>query len=205
MTDQDRQERLQAVAGNLRTGVGSRLADISGFLILRGVLALALGVFALFWPDKNLNMLILAVGIYCLADGAIGLVTAFRQPEFRENLVQALLLLAIGAILVLWPGATLRTLLVLLGAAILFVGVGQFLAARHLPDNDADRSATMKLGITAMVIGALLALWPASGVAVISWVIGAAAILVGSLLIFIGSRFRNLGKRVDTLPSPHQE
>ncbi len=197
MASQNRQEQLKTVAENLRSGVRDKLADIRWFLMLRGALALALGIFAIFWPDKNLKLLLLGVGIYCLADGAVGLISALRQPAFRENLLQALVLLAIGATLVWWPGATLRTLLVLLGAAILFMGIGQVMVARRLPAEDEDRAAAMNMGIAAIVIGAILALWPGSGVAVISWVIGIAAILIGALLIFLGSRFKKLGSRVE--------
>ncbi len=198
MDNQDRQEQLHKVAEQVASGVRGKLADISWFLKLRGAIALALGIFALFWPDKNLNLLVMAVGIYCLADGLIGVASGLRQPALRENLLQALVTLAIGAILVWWPGATVRTLLVLLGAAILFMGIGQVMASRRLPDTDPDRGSTMTPGIVAIVIGAVLALWPGSGVAVISWVIGIAAILVGALLIFLGSRFNKLGERVET-------
>jgi len=199
MENQGKSEHLQKVAGRLKTGVQNKLADIWWFLVVRGALAVALGAFALFWPDKNLNLLIMAVGLYCLADGAVGLISAVRQPEFRENLVQALILLAVGAILLWWPGATLRTLLVLLGAAILFMGFGQVLVARRLPTGDTDRATTMNMGIAAIVIGVVLALWPGSGVAVISWVIGIAALLIGALLIFLGTRFRKLRNRVGEL------
>lgn len=51
-----------------------------------------------------------AVGIYCLVDGAAGLVGALRHPELREYLAQALIVLGIGAVLVFWPETTVRTL-----------------------------------------------------------------------------------------------
>jgi len=202
MTDEFRREQLQTVAIGIRVGVGDKLGDVWWFLVLRGVLALALGIFALFWPDTNLGVLVLAVGLYCLADGALGLVSALRHLEYRERLLHALVVLAIGVVLVLWPGATLRTLLVLLGAAVLFAGVSQILSARRLPADDVDRSAAINMGIAAAVVGLVLALWPGSGVAVISWVIGIAALLVGALLIFLGSRFRRLKDRVETMGDP---
>lgn len=202
MNNLDKSEQLREVSGRLKAGVENKLADIWWYLVLRGVLALALGVFALFWPDKNLKLLVMAVGIYCLADGTVSLISSIRQSELRENLIQALVVLVVGAILLWWPGATLRSLLVLLGAAILFIGIGQVLAARRLAPDDTDRATTMSIGVAAVVIGAVLALWPGSGVAAISWVIGIAAILIGALLTFLGTRFRKLRNRVDTLGNP---
>jgi len=199
MTNEVRREQIQAVVAGARTGVSNKLGDIRWFLLLRGVFAIALGLFALLWPDVNLATLVLAVGVYCIADGAAGLVSALRQPELREQFAHALVVLGIGAVLVFWPGATLRTLLVLLGVAALIAGIGQILTGRRLPVDDPERSAIMNIGVAAVVVGLVLALWPGSGIAVISWVIGIAAILIGCLLIYLGSRFKHLRTRLDTM------
>jgi uncharacterized membrane protein HdeD (DUF308 family) len=199
MTNEPRREQIQKLAAGARSGVSNKLGDLRWFLLLRGGFAVALGIFALFWPDVNLGTLVLAVGVYCIADGATGLVSALRHPELREQFVHALVVLAIGGVLVFWPGATLRTLLVLLGAAALIAGISQILTARRLPTDDPERSATMRIGVAAAVVGLVLAVWPGSGVAVISWVIGIAAILIGSLLIYLGSRFKHLKSRLDTV------
>ncbi len=201
MTDENeiRRERFRTVAIGLRAGVSNKLGSIWWAFLLRGVFAIALGIFALFWPSQSLSVLVFAVGLYCVADGATGLVGALRFPELREHLVQALVVLGIGTVLVFWPAATLRTLLVLLGAAALIVGIGQILTARRLPTDDPERGAIMTIGITAVLVGLVLAFWPGSGIAVISWVIGIAVILIGALLIYLGSRFKRLETRIGTL------
>ena len=200
MTDENeiRRERFRTVAIGLRAGVSNKLGSLWWAFLLRGVFAIALGIFALFWPSQSLSVLVFAVGLYCVADGATGLVGALRFPELREHLVQALLVLGIGTVLVFWPAATLRTLLVLLGAAALIAGIGQILTARRLPTDDPERGAIMTIGITAALVGLVLAFWPGSGIAVISWVIGIAVILIGALLIYLGSRFKRLETRIGT-------
>jgi uncharacterized membrane protein HdeD (DUF308 family) len=191
-----KRERFQTVVTGARAGVSDKLASIWWSFLLRGIFAIALGIFAIFWPDMSLGVLVFAVGLYCVADGAAGLVGGLRHPELRENVVQALIILCIGAVLVFWPSATLRTLLGLLGAAALIVGIGQILTARRLPTDEPERGATMAIGIAAAVVGLVLAFWPGSGVAVISWVIGIAVILIGALLIYLGTRFKRLGARI---------
>ena len=200
MTDENeiRRERFRTVAIGLRAGVSNKLGSLWWAFLLRGVFAIALGIFALFWPSQSLSVLVFAVGLYCVADGATGLVGALRFPELREHLVQALVILGIGTVLVFWPAATLRTLLVLLGAAALIAGIGQILTARRLPTDDPERGAIMTIGITAALVGLVLAFWPGSGIAVISWVIGIAVILIGALLIYLGSRFKRLETRIGT-------
>ena len=73
MTNEVRREQIQAVVAGARTGVSNKLGDIRWFLLLRGVFAIALGLFSLLCPDVNLATLVLAVGVYCIADGAAGL------------------------------------------------------------------------------------------------------------------------------------
>lgn len=197
-----KRERFQTVVTGARAGVSDKLASIWWSFLLRGIFAIALGIFAIFWPDMSLGVLVFAVGLYCVADGAAGLVGGLRHPELRENVVQALIILCIGVVLVFWPSATLRTLLGLLGAAALIVGIGQILTARRLPADEPERGATMAIGIAAAVVGLVLAVWPGSGVAVISWVIGIAVILIGALLIYLGTRFKRLGARIGAPRSP---
>jgi len=197
MNNDARQERARAAAAAVRTGVSDKLGSVWWSFLLRGAFAVALGLFALFWPSKSMGILVLAVGLYCIADGLTGLAAAIRYPELREQLVQALIVVGLGAVLLLWPGATLRFLLVLLGAAALLAGVGQVITAFRLPADDPERGMILIIGSAAALVGLAVAVWPAGGVTVISWVIGIAAILLGALLIYIGSRFKRLGARLD--------
>jgi uncharacterized membrane protein HdeD (DUF308 family) len=133
-----------------------------------------------------------------IADGLTGLIAAIRYPELREQLAQALIVVVLGVVLFLWPGVTLRLLLVLLGAAALLAGVGQVLTALRLPADDPERGIILMIGSTAALVGLAVAVWPGGGIAVISWVIGIAAILLGALLLSVGSRFRRLATRLDS-------
>ncbi len=196
MDNEHRHEQLAEAVAGAKAGVADRLGAVWGFLLLRGCLALLLGVFALFWPEQNLRMLLLAVGVYCLADGVITLAGALRHSTLSDQFAQAILVLAIGAVLVFWPGATLRTLLMTLGAALFFVGLGQITTARGLPADDPARETSRRVGLGAAAVGFVLAFWPGSGIAVISWVIGIAALIIAALLIFLGLRFRRLQQRV---------
>jgi len=196
MDNENRRQHLEAAAAGVMAGVAGKFGDIWRFLLVRGALAVLLGIFALFWPDQNLRTLLLAVGIYCLADGATTLVGALRHATLREQFAQAVIVVAIGAVLVFWPGATLRTVLVTLGAAVFIVGLGQIMTARKLPADDPEKETTRRIGLGMTAAGLVLAFWPGTGIAVISWVIGIFALLIGALLIFLGSRFKRLGSRI---------
>jgi len=193
MNDQDelRREQIQAV----RAGVTNRLGDMWWAMMLRGGLAVALGIFALFWPTLTLGILALVVGVYCLADGATGLYGALRMGDRGEYLVQALISLAIGLVLVFWPSGSLRSLLFLFGAWVLFVGVSEFLSARRLSTTDPEQGPLKTMGIAGAVLGLVLMLWPGSGIVALSWVIAIAALVMGGMMIYLALRFRKLEQR----------
>jgi uncharacterized membrane protein HdeD (DUF308 family) len=200
MPDVEEQERLGNAARRVGTAARERLSHVWWWFLVRGVLAVALGLFALFWPGLSLSTLVVVVGCYCLADGVTGLIAAFRSPNPGDRLPAAFVSLAIGALLVLWPAATLRLTVTLFGLLIAYLGCSQWLSARRLPADDPDRRLLSGIGIVAAFGGAVMIFWPASGVSAIAWVIGIAALLIGIALILLGLRFRRLGQRLGPPP-----
>ncbi len=160
------------------------------YLIFRGVFALALGAFALFWPSLTIGVLVTVVGYFCLIDGGIGLAFALRNSRLREYLAVALLTLIIGAVLVIWSTAAVKFVLVLFGAWLVFVGGGQIISGRRLGEGDPNRGLMMMLGSVAAVVGLVLIVWPSTGIVVVSWGIAAAAIVHGVQAIYLATRLK---------------
>lgn len=169
--------------------------------MLRGVLAAVLGVFALLWPTLTLQILVLFVGAYLIADGVMGLVVALRQAATGGRLLQPVVSVVIGLLLVLWPGESARTLFVVLGAAALFIGISYLVTARRYAVDAMDRQLMTTVGVIAAVLGVILIVWPGAAVVTLSWIIAAAALLMAAVLIFLGVRFKQLGVRVEVMPS----
>jgi uncharacterized membrane protein HdeD (DUF308 family) len=134
-----------------------------------------------------------------LADGIIGLVSAFRARDLGPNLVPGLVSIAVGVILLFWPDLTGRLLLTILGLWVLFHGAMLMLAGSRSETDDPDRVPTMTIGAIAAVVGLVLALWPGTGVVTISWVIGIAALLIGGSLVYLALRLRRIDKQVASL------
>lgn len=126
--------------------------------LLRGVLALALSVSALIWPKLTLRLLVRLIGIYALLDGPAGLSGRFRS-ELRPYLALALLSVAVGAILLFWPGKTVRWLLVLLGLFVLGLGASLLRSGYQARQADPNRSLLLTTGSVAAVIGLVLIVW----------------------------------------------
>lgn len=190
-----RDERLKAFAADMRSRTSDRLGDVWWTFMLRGLLAAALGLCALIWPTLSLEILLRLVGIYCLADGVAGLVGALRSGE-RPSLLQAVFGIAVGLVLLFWPGATTRLLLMVFGAWALVTGISQVIAARSL-DAEQDRGPRTTIGVIVAVVGLVLLLWPGTGIVTLSWVIALAALILAALLIFLALRFKGLKTRLD--------
>ena len=166
--------------------------------LLRGVLAAALGIFALIWPALTLQILVLFVGAYLIADGVMGLIAVFRRSARAGALLQPIVSLVIGLLLVVWPGESARTVFVVLGAAALFIGISYVATARRYAVDAMDRRLMTTAGVVAIVLGLILMIWPGAAVVTLSWIIAAAALLMAAVLMFIAVRLRQM--RVQVIP-----
>ena len=172
--------------------LGERLpaGGIWWVFMLRGVLAAVLGVTALIWPTLTINILVLFVGAYLIADGVMGLVVASRRGASPGRWLQPAVSALIGLLLVFWPGESARTLFVVLGAAALFIGISQVISARRFGIDAMDRQLMTTAGVAAGILGVVLIFWPGVAVVTLSWIIAACALLVAAVLIFLGVRFK---------------
>ena len=170
--------------------------------VVRGLLVGLLGLFALFWPSASLAILVTLVGLFLLADGVMGCIGTFRAGGRGVDFLQPAVTLVVGAILLFWPGTTLRVLLIIFGAWAVIFGVGQVLAARKLSGQSDEVRFMTAIGATSAIVGMVLILWPGSGVVAISWVIALAALVLAALFIGLGLRMRRLGARLESLRDP---
>lgn len=168
--------------------------------MLRGVLAAALGISALIWPTLTIEILVLFVGAYLIADGVMGLVVNFRRPGASGGLLQPVVSAVVGLVLVFWPSQSARTLFMVLGAGALFIGISYLVTARRYGVGGMDRRLMATVGIVAAALGVILLVWPGAAVVTVSWIIAAAALVIAVVLIFLGVRFKRLKARVEVIP-----
>ena len=192
-------EQLRAAAAGLQNRVSEKMSGIWWAFLLRGLLALGLGVSALIWPSLTLALLIRLIGIYAVLDGAAGIVSSIRHRELQSYLVLSLASLAVGAILIFWPGVTVKGLLIILGFWAVLQGANLFLAGRGAEIDDPNRALLTTTGTVLAVIGLVLIIWPGVGVITISWLVAALVFLIGALLVFLALRLRRVKRRVDTM------
>ncbi len=190
------EEQLRKVVTGAKHRVSDKLGDLWWWLMIRGVLALGLAVFALFWPQKTVGLLVNLLGAYLLLDGILGVVGSFRSDENRGAPLAAIIGLVVGAVLLSWTGLSVRLFLILVGVWALLQGAGMFLSSRN---HESDREARSLVGIVGgalAVAGLILIVWPNTGVVTVSWLIAIIALSLGCLLIYVGNRLRRIASRI---------
>ncbi len=163
-------------------------------VLLRGLVAVALGILTLWMPAVSLASLVLVFAAYMLADGVLGIVAAVRAARRHERwgwlVLEGLLDIGAGVAALAWPGLTVIVFVALVAAWAIVSGGVMFLAAFRF--NRRDGRWLMGLaGVLSVAWGVLLAFAPVSGALVLTLWIGAYALLFGITLIVLSLRLRS--------------
>ncbi len=164
--------------------------------VVRGLVAVALGVFAFIWPIATITALVLVFGAVALLDGclAIGAGIAARRltSEWWVLLVQGLVGIAIGVLTLRYPSITALALVLLMAVWAIGLGVLQVVAAVQARRNIPGGFWLGLAGILGIAFGILLMVNPFSGGIAVVWLIGIFALLWGATLIVGGFDLRRL-------------
>jgi uncharacterized membrane protein HdeD (DUF308 family) len=99
-----------------------------GVLVVGGILAVA-------WPDITLWALAVVTGIGLLLSGAVRIMGALDRPDgWQWLLAGGVLSLVAGVLALVWPGATVLVLAILLGIRLLTFGLAEIAFALALHD-----------------------------------------------------------------------
>ena len=114
-----------------------------GLLLARGLIDLAVGVAAVFWPSITVWALVLLIGLELIIGGLVSLVIAFRLPNDLEQhsrfMWRGILSIIGGLILLVWPDQTVAVVAVVLGVYLVVMGLVLLFAAFEL--GKAERHA----------------------------------------------------------------
>src|SRR6266516_3929163 len=95
--------------------------SVSTSLILRGVLAIIVGIIALAWPGVTILALVILFAIYAFIAAGLEAMRAFGSATAGPvigHLLLALVDLAAGVIALVWPGPTALVLIVAIWAVV---------------------------------------------------------------------------------------
>lgn len=174
-----------------------------GVFLLRGVLLLLLGVFALVLPGQTLAFLILIFAWYALLDGILAIGAGMGAPGGPRwsIILGGILGVGIGVYTLFNPGVTAVALVYLIGAFAIVRGLSEVGTAIYLRKMIEGEWLYILSGVVSVLFGAFVIVSPGTGVLAVLWLIGYYAIFAGVLSIVIGLRLRGVGHDLSALES----
>jgi len=163
-------------------------------LVIRGVLAILLGIVTFAWPGITLTALVFVFGAYALLDGVVSLVGVVRAAQAHERwgalLIEGFAGIAAAVVTVLWPPVTALALVYVIAIWAIVTGIFEFIAAVRLRKYIAGEWLLALGGIASVVFGVLIIIAPLTGALVIALWVGAYALVFGVLMVALGFRLR---------------
>jgi uncharacterized membrane protein HdeD (DUF308 family) len=167
---------------------------------LRGIFGVVFGLTALLFPGPTMLSLVILFSAYMLLDGAAG-ISAVRAMRRRDQwgflIFEGLLNIAVGMVAFLWPGVTVVAF-VLLVAAWAIISGGLMMAAAFRLNISHGRWWLVLGGLCSLIYGALLIAMPLIGAVVLTWWMGAYALVFGISLIILSFQLRSRHRHAAT-------
>ena len=162
---------------------------------LRGVLGIIFGCIALVFPGPTMLSLVILFSAYMLVDGVAGIIAAVRKIRRKEDrwgllIFEGLLNIAVAIAAFLWPGITVLAF-VLLVAAWAIVSGALMTAAGFRLNIDHGRWWLVLGGMLSLAYGMLLIITPLIGAIVLTWWLGAYALVFGIALVIFSIKLRS--------------
>lgn len=169
---------------------------------LRGLAALAFGIFTLVWPGITLWALVVLFGAFVLVDGVFTLAAVSRGAsgtrERRGLLIfEGIVSIGAGIIAFVWPGITALALLFVIAVWAFLLGALRLAAAIQMRHEIDDWWLPALSGALSIAFAVFLVITPGAGALVITWLIGWFSVFVGVLLLMLAYRVRKLQQEVD--------
>jgi uncharacterized membrane protein HdeD (DUF308 family) len=161
-----------------------------------GAAAILFGIVLVLWPDIGLTSIVAVVAVYALVRAVLSGAAAFTAPlprtERRWLTLEAVAGTAIGVALLVWNDVSAHTLLYVVAAWALAIGVLMVASAIQLPLDTPGKLLLALNGIISGAFGAVMFIEPDAGAIAIVALIAAFFIVTGVMQIGFALELRRL-------------
>ena len=174
----------------------ARLSSHWWLFLIRGILAIALGILFLLFPGAAVFTLAILFGAYAFVDGIVAIAAAIRLNHTDMNwlwlLVEGVLGIIVGVLTFFNPGVTALFLVYLFGGWAVATGVLAIVSAIRLRTVITNEILMILLGILSVAAGIAIIFVPTIGAFALVWIISFYALLAGIFLIGLAFKLRGL-------------
>jgi uncharacterized membrane protein HdeD (DUF308 family) len=170
------------------------LKSLSTSLIVRGILALAVGVVALAWPGITVLALVILFAVYAFVASGLEAMRAFTSAKAGPvigHLLLGLADLAAGMIALVWPAPTALVLVVIVGAWAVVTGLMEIAAAFGAGEAAGTRALYTLGGLVSVAFGVVLFASPGFGAVTIALLFGLFNLIYGARALVQGIELRH--------------
>ena len=164
-------------------------------VLLRGILAILFGLFALFAPGTALLALVFVFAAYAILDGIAALVVGIRHrtddPHWVWHVVQGAVSVLAGIIAFAWPGVTVLAILFVIAFWSIVGGIAEVVESFMMRKRGSEGWGWMlAAGIVSVLFGVVLLASPGTALITLLWLVGAYAIVFGVIIVVWAVRLR---------------
>ena len=181
------------------------LKSLSTSLIVRGVLALAVGIAALAWPGVTVLALVILFAVYVFIASGLEVMRAFSSAKAGSvigHLLLGLADLAAGMIALVWPAPTALVLVLIVGVWAVVAGLVEIAAAFGPGEPAGTRALFILAGLASVAFGVVLFARPGVGALTLALLFGLFNLIYGARALVQGIELRHART---TLPSDVRE
>lgn len=170
--------------------------------VLRGILAILFGLASFIYPEITLIAFLYMFAAFAFVDGTFraGASWGIRKEGDKDwwlYLVSGAVGIAFGGFGLLNPAISAIALLSILVAWLVTLGIIEIVVAIRVRELIKGEWMLILSGILSIGLGIVFLLRPEEGALVIVWVAAAYAVIIGTVLIFLGLKIRRFSKKVE--------
>jgi uncharacterized membrane protein HdeD (DUF308 family) len=170
-----------------------------GFFLVNGLIAIVFGIILLAFTQETIKTIVTYFGVLVLAGGAILLITSIRNISRNKTVfwpaLEAIMIVAIGIIIMLFPQNSLRLFLIIIGVWAILSGIVQLVALVNLGKSLSNKNVFLANGLLTMILGLFLILYPPEFASFMAKMIGVFSILFGAVVLYLSFAVRSALKK----------
>jgi uncharacterized membrane protein HdeD (DUF308 family) len=163
--------------------------------LIRGVAAILFGIAVFIFPGAALAALVALIAAYFIIDGVFTIIHALQnrsQPRWWITLLEGFISVIAGIAAFLYPGITSLILLYIVAFWALLTGLMEIIFAIQMRKQIENEWWMILSGILSIIFGALLIIFPGTGILSILWLVGAYAIVFGVFMVIFAFRIKGM-------------
>jgi uncharacterized membrane protein HdeD (DUF308 family) len=178
------------------------LKSLSTSLIVRGILALAVGIMALAWPGVTVLALVILFAVYAFIAAGLETMRAFGSAQagpVAGHLLLGLADLAAGVIALTWPGPTALVLVLIVASWAAVAGLVEIGVAFRAGQPAGTRALFILGGLASVAFGVALFAHPGIGAITLALLFGLFNLIYGTSVLAQGIELRQTRKTLHSV------